>query len=194
MLFVQMSWAGDAIPQSAESITPLKKGDTISVDTWTTLTASLSSKDSKKPIVVVFYRGGWCPYCNTHLKDLQAIEPDIIKKGYALLAVSPDKPSTVNFHKTKKNLPITLVSNSDMSLALTFGIAFQVPKSLVNKYLNSYSIDLERDSGKDHNLLPVPSVFILNQSRVIQYVYTNANYKVRLSGVELLKVLDNTQE
>ncbi|MGL1900722.1 MAG: AhpC/TSA family protein [Fibrobacterales bacterium] len=190
ILLVQVSWANDAIPQSAENIAPLTIGDTVSVDTWNALTTTLNAKESKKPLVVIFYRGGWCPYCNSHLKELQAIESDIIKKGYTLLAVSPDKPSTVDAHKSKKKLPITLVSNSDMSLALDFGIAFQVPKSLVNKYLKSYSIDLEGDSGKKHNLLPVPSVFIIDRTRVIHYVYTNANYKVRLSGVELLKVLD----
>ncbi len=190
VLLMQVSWAGNSVPQKPENITPLKIGDTVSIATLNNTSKVLYQKVSEKPIVLIFYRGGWCPYCNVHLKELQGIEKDLTQKGYALIAVSPDKSSTLNAHKSKKSLHITMVSDSDMKLAQAFGVAFKVQKSMVKKYLDSYNIDIVRDSGKDHNLLPVPSVFVLNKSRVIQYVYTNANYKVRLSGVELLKALD----
>ncbi len=190
IILMQFSWAGIAVPQKPENIMPLQIGDTVSIATLNNTSPLLYQKLSEKPIVLIFYRGGWCPYCNVHLKELQGIEKNIIQKGYTLIAVSPDKSSTLNAHKSKKNLHITMVSDSDMKLAQAFGVAFKVQKSMVKKYLDSYSIDLVKDSGKNHNLLPVPSVFILNKSRVIQYVYTNANYKVRLSGAELLNVLD----
>lgn len=190
LFLIHIGWAGDSVPQKPENITPRMVGDTVSIATLNNTSVVLNQQLSKKPVVLIFYRGGWCPYCNIHLKELQEIEKDIIQKGYTVIGVSPDKLSTLNTHKSRKNLHITMVSDSKMKLAQAFGVAFQVQKSMVKKYLESYGIDLVKDSGEEHNLLPVPSVFVLNKSRVIQYVYTNVNYKVRLSGGELLKALD----
>ncbi|WFB37297.1 peroxiredoxin-like family protein [Kiritimatiellota bacterium B12222] len=139
-----------------------------------------------EPTVLVFYRGGWCPYCNRQLAALQEVMPELKEQGWKLLALSPDQPSELKKTTEKQSLEYSLVSDSQMEAAEAFGIAFQVDQPTVEKY-KTYEIDLVKSSGQTHQQLPVPSVFLVNGEGEITYVYSNPNYKERLSSAELLK-------
>lgn len=141
----------------------------------------------QKPAVLIFYRGGWCPYCTRHLGALAGIEKDLTAAGFQLLAISTDQPAKLREKPDHQALNYVLLSDSTMETAKAFGIAFQVPDELVAKYKNSFGVDLEAASGQTHHLLPHPAVFIVDTAGVIRFAHVNEDYKVRL---EPAKVLD----
>ncbi len=142
------------------------------------------------PTVVIFYRGGWCPYCNAHLSELASVEGEIKKRGYQIVAISPDTPEELVKTMGKDHLTYKLFSDSSAATIQKFGVAFRVDDATFTKYRDSYHIDLEHSSGQKHHILPVPSVFILDKLGKIIFVHSNPDYKVRLSGTELLKAID----
>ncbi len=174
---------GDSIPQKPEDISPLLIGETIPdirLQSVGGQTVSLSGEVAKKPTILVFYRGGWCPYCSRQLAELRTLEPDLEKMGYQLIAVSTDSPENLKSSLDKNQLNYTLLSDADVMGAKAFGLAFKAPAA--------YGATLEKSSnGKNtEKLLPVPAVFLLNQQGVIKFEYINPNFKERMSG-KLLK-------
>lgn len=146
---------------------------------------SLREMVSNKPTVIVFYRGGWCPYCNLHLADLKKIEKEITSLGYQIIAISADRPELLKATVIKNNLGYNLFSDSPMSATMAFGLAFKVDTETVTKY-KSVGIDLEADSGYKHHLLPAPAVYLVNTKGEIKFNYVNPNYKDRIDGGILL--------
>ena len=140
----------------------------------------LNQAISKKETILIFFRGGWCPYCNTHLGKLQSIESELLKLGFQIIAVSPDKPELLKANAEKRGLNYRLLSDNDMNASRSLGIAFRLDDETFIKYKNSYGIDIEIDSGYNHHLLPVPSVFIIGTDGAIKFSYINPNYKVRI--------------
>ena len=139
-----------------------------------------------RPTVLIFYRGGWCPYCNRHLSALVEIEGDLLAAGFQLIALSPDLPAKLREKPAQQKLNYTLLSDSAMEAARGFGIAFQVDDELVAKYKNSYKIDLEASSGATHHLLPHPAVFIVDASGIVRFAHVNTDYKTRLEPEKIL--------
>ncbi len=164
--------AGESIPAG-----PLKTVDGESFD--------LTAAAREQRLAVIYYRGGWCPYCNTHLAQLQEAEPELRALGYRILAISPDQPSKMKESLEKGAMTYTLLSDSSMDAAKAFGIAFEVDAATIKKY-EGYGIDLEAASGEAHHLLPVPSVFLVGTDGVIDFAYSNPDYKVRLEPAALL--------
>ena len=173
---------------SADKVTPLLISSEIpdvSLKTIEGETVDLRKVVSEKPTILVFYRGGWCPYCNRHLSELQKIEDEIYNIGYQLIAISPDRPEKLKTALMENELEYTLLSDSPMNVAKAFGIAFKVDSKTVERY-KSVGIDLESDSGYDHHLLPAPAVYILNTEGMVKFNYVNPNYRERINGDVLL--------
>lgn len=139
----------------------------------------------KDKTILIFYRGGWCPYCNTQLRDLATIAPQLSQEGYAIVGMTTDKVEEVEKTIVKHQAEYSIYSDSLMHAAKAFGIAFHVDSKTVVKY-RLFGINLEKASGQSHHLLPVPSVFITDRDRIIRYTYSNPDYKVRLRATELL--------
>jgi peroxiredoxin len=178
------------VPESATDISPLLIGEQVPETEVTSLEGtrtSLLSLVEEQPAVVIFYRGSWCPYCNVHLAALQEIETNILDYGYKIIAVSPDDISNLTKAIEKNSLSYTLVSDSDLALAKAFGIAFKAPQ----KYQDMLST---HSGGENTGLLPVPSVFIIDQEGTILFEYINPNYKERISSQMLLGVLKSLSE
>lgn len=140
---------------------------------------------ARRPTVLVIYRGGWCPYCTRHLQELAEVEPKLRELGYQIVAVSPDRPEELAKSIANDKLTYTLLSDSDIALAKAMGLAFRVDDPMYNR-LKGMGMDLERSSGRDHHVLPVPAVYLLDTVGVIHFAYWNPDYKTRLSGEELL--------
>jgi len=158
----------------------------VSVRTEAGAAVKLSDAIGGKPTVLIFYRGGWCPFCTRHLAALAEAEPELTAAGFQLLAISPDQPAKLRAKPSHQKLPYTLLSDSEMNATRAFGIAFKVDDALVGKYKNDYGIDLEGDSGQTHHLLPYPAVFIVDRAGVIRFVHVNPDYKVRMSPGEIV--------
>ena len=156
---------------SDEEVNPVLISSTIpDVSVKNTDGENLNLRDIVKdqPTIFVFYRGGWCPYCNSHLADLKKIEDDLAKEGYKVFAISADRPELLKKTMDKNELTYTLLSDAPMTAAKAFGIAFKMDDKTVERY-KSYDIDIEKDSGYDHHLLPAPAVFLVDQEGVIKF-------------------------
>lgn len=184
------------VVRSAEAIHPILIGSKVPELTLRTIDGELFNLNEairNKPTVLIFYRGGWCPYCNLQLGQIQEIEADIIKYGYQIIAISPDKPEKLIESIDKHKMNYLLLSDSNMSVAKAFGIAFNLDESIIKKY-EEYGIDLVDASGEKHYSLPVPSVFVIGTDGIVKFKYVNPNYKVRLDPNVLLSVVKVWQE
>lgn len=173
------------LPEKAEDISPLLIGETIPDEAVTTVdgqTVNLHKLLKEKPTVLIFYRGGWCPYCNHHLAEVGQAEAEILKLGYQIIAVSPDDVKHLQATEEKNKLNYQLLSDSKGLLTKATGIAFKAPERY-GKMLVEYS------SGDNAGFLPVPAVFVLNTKGEILFEYINPNYKERMPGDLLLAVL-----
>lgn len=175
-------------PNRAEDVNPLPAGNTLPNVTLHQVdgsaTRALDALDGK-PAVLVFFRGGWCPYCNRHLSSLRTIEADLQKLGFQLIAISPDSPQALRAGLKEHKAGYTLLSDSSATFISALGLAFKVDAKTREKY-KGYGIDLEKASGQDHFLLPVPAVYMVNGDGMIVYRYANPDYKVRMDNQELL--------
>ena len=179
------------VAQEPTDISPLLIGEkipSISLLDINGKPVDLQELAGRKQSILVFYRGGWCPYCNLHLADLQTIEPDILAAGYQIVAISPDSPESLSASVEKNKLNYILLSDNDAELIKAFGLAFKAPERYV-ELLNKSS------GGKNKDvLLPVPAVFILNKQGDILFEYINPDYKKRLKGSLLMAALKELKE
>lgn len=173
------------IPEKSEDISPLLFGEVIPDLTLTNRDGkrqALSSIIGEKPTILLFYRGGWCPFCNRQLSEVQKNESDIVKLGYQIVAISPDSPEELNKSINKNDLTYQLYSDADGSLTKAMGIAFKAPE-------RNQSMLVEKSGGLNDGFLPVPSVFVVDNERTILFEYINPDYKTRLSSDLLMAVL-----
>jgi len=177
-----------ALAQVAEKdidISPLLIGEKIpdvSVTSTEGLQTSLKTVLSEKPSILLFYRGGWCPYCNRHLSAVGEIESEIAASGYQIIAISPDSPKKLKGSKNKEKLGYNLFSDAKADLIKAMGIAFKAPERYTDKLL-SFS------GGHNSGFLPVPSAFIVDTDGIILFEYISPNYKQRITSNMLLAII-----
>ena len=155
---------------------------------------ALSDALARKPSVVIFYRGGWCPFCTRHLSALSEIRPDLEKNNIQLVAISIDQPEKLRETLGQHNLDYTLLCDSDAAAAKAFGIAFRVDDATVKLYKDSYKIDLDAASGLTHHLLPHPAVYVIATDGKIHFAHVNEDYKQRLPAAEILQAAKAAQK
>ena len=174
----------DKVFPSADKVEPLKVGDTVPSVTVKTLAGEdvdLRVLATRQPTVTVFYRGGWCPYCNKHLVELKDAMKGLEEMGYQVLAIGTDAFEKMKVTKEKEELPYTLLSDSATKAAAAFGIAFQLDPATVEKY-KGYGIDLSASEWQ----LPVPAVLVSRADGTIAFVHADPDYKKRLSTAAVL--------
>lgn len=144
----------------------------------------------KGKVILVFYRGQWCPYCNKYLQRLEDSLSFIKEKGATLVAITPELPENVSktIEKTKAEFPILYDEN--LKIMKAYEVEYQVPENTLSRYRNT-GIKLEENNGiKNGNYLPVPATYIINKDQMITYRHFDADYKKRPSVKELLKNLE----
>jgi peroxiredoxin len=151
---------------------------------------SLHSLLDKGPLVITFYRGAWCPYCNMELAALQAALPEITARGAQLVAISPQ--TAVNSRKavTQNELTFPILSDPGGAVAETFGLRFALPEDLVALY-KSFGNDLPTTNADPAWTLPMPGRFVVGTDGIIVYAEVNPDYTIRPDPSELLPVLDH---
>ncbi len=144
-------------------------------------------------IVLSFYRGGWCPYCNLELKALQDILGDLKALNANLIAISPQTPDASMSTKEKNKLSFEVLSDWDNSIAKEFGLVFPLAKELRPIY-ESFKIDIPTSNNDDSYELPMPATYVLNKDGVIIYSFVDEDYTKRLEPQEILDVIKENQE
>lgn len=137
-------------------------------------------------VVLIFYRGQWCPYCNRQLKKLEDSLQLIKEKGARLIAVSPEKPASISKTIEKTKASYSVLHDKEMKIMKAYGVAFEVDEKTVSRYKNA-EIDLAELNGqKDKVYLPVPAVYIISKEGTILYRYFDSDYKKRPSVQEII--------
>lgn len=179
--------AQTSIPKSATDIAPLLIGEKIpdiTLKSAENKDTQLASLFKNKKTVLVFYRGGWCPYCNLHLSALAEAEKQILALGYQIIAISPDAPENLKITAEKDKVKYTLLSDSKGDLIKAVGIFFEAPENY-KETINVHS------NGLNTSFLPVPSVFVVNTDSDILFEYISPDFKHRISSELLISVLKN---
>lgn len=142
----------------------------------------------KGKVVLVFYRGQWCPYCNKELSRLNDSIQLIRDKGATVVAVSPEQPENIakTVEKTKAEYPV--LYDEGLKIMKAYDVEFEVPENTLTRYRNS-GLDIEKNNGANGKYLPVPAVYIIDMEQTITYRFFDPDYKKRPSVKELLENL-----
>ncbi len=191
------AWGGEltdpgevAVPDDAADVRPLLPGAQAPAFRATNAYGEEFGFDPaalERPAVLIFYRGGWCPYCNLYWSELRKVEDELLALDLDLVFLSADSPAVLAEAVADSNErpAYHLLSDASSSIAVQFGIAFRVDDATYQRYLG-YDIDLERASGYEHHRLPAPATFIVGADGVIAFSYVNPDYKVRLHPAVLV--------
>jgi peroxiredoxin len=139
-------------------------------------------------LVLNFYRGGWCPYCNLELHALQQALPDIRASGADLVAISPELPDKAMDTQARHALEFEVLSDIGNRVSEAFGLTFELPEQLRPIY-TSIGIDIPAFNGDDSFVLPVPASYIVDSDGIIRHHFVNVDYTRRLEPDDLLQVL-----
>lgn len=140
----------------------------------------VNSKDLLKDgnLVIIFYRGAWCPFCNTYLRSLQKSLPDITAAGGKLIAISVENPDASMAVAKKNEVGFTVLSDPGLETARKFGIVYQLPAETDEKY-KTYGIDLAKRNAMDKPELPLSATYVVNKKGKIVYAFLETDYKKR---------------
>ena len=144
---------------------------------------------NKGPVVVSFYRGAWCPYCNLELKALNDFLPQFKTKSAQLVAISPQLPDQTLTTAQKNELEFDVLSDIGNKVAQQFGLLFTLDKRIQELY-TGFGIDFEHTYGDKTYQLPLPATYVINQEGVITYAFLNEDYTLRAEPCDVMTALD----
>ncbi len=192
LIFMLATAGADEVASDAWSINPLLIGASAPAFEAVSADGSLFQFDPgqlNRPALIIFYRGGWCPYCNLHWAELRKIEDQLLAMDIDLIFISADHPAVLAESLEEDEKPkYHLLSDNQLEVAKKFGIAFHVSDKEVKRLLG-FGHDIEAASGLDHHNLPTPSVFVVNTDGVIKFKFITPDYKVRLHNDVLMAAI-----
>lgn len=139
-------------------------------------------------LVISFYRGGWCPFCNLELSALQGILPELKELNTDLVAISPETPDNSLTTSEKNELQFSVLSDIDNLYAKSLGLVFQLPEDL-RKIYHSFNINVDKHNNNLDYELPMPATFIVNKNREILYSFAPEDYTERLDPKKIIAIL-----
>jgi len=186
-----------AIAESAEQVSPLMNGQyvpmNIEVTTATGKKLTLKKVLNNKKAVLFFYRGGWCPFCNTQMGQLKKVESKLQDFGFQLIGISTDNEQNLQKSIGKHQLNYQLLADFNSQISQRFGLAYFTSEDVTKRYLKVLKLKnpLQKNAaGKERLILPVPAIYVVDSQGLVQFNYVNPNYKVRLHEELLLKAAE----
>ena len=149
---------------------------------------NLKDELKKGPVVLVFYRGAWCPFCNMHLHALQKALPQFKKYGAQLITVTPQTPDKSAAQIKKDGYPFEVLSDLDSKVMQDYKLYFELPADLIAVY-KKHELDIEAFNGKGRNVLPVPGSFVIDKKGVVRAMQAQTDYKVRMEPAVIIETL-----
>lgn len=187
-----MNDATNALVAAKHANQALKTGDIIKDFTLTnalgqnrTLTDLLGDGN----VVLLFYRGGWCPYCNMELQALQSVLPQIKATGSQLVAISPELPDSALDTMEKNELEFEVLSDLDNNVAKSLNLVFTMPEELRDLYHNQFNIHVDKANGNKDYELPMAATYVINSKREIVFDWISEKYTERLEPEVLIEYL-----
>ncbi len=182
------------IATSAQEVQPVKTGEMapgFTVRTVDNEPFEFDPANLDAPVILITFRGGWCPYCNLHLSELRHVVPELEAKGIDVYFLSGDRPELLYASLKKETqedidgLGYTILSDANIEAALALGIAFKVADESVAR-MEDRGTDLGNSSMARFRALPVPAVYMIDRSGRVVYSFVEPDYKVRLPAEDLL--------
>ncbi|MEV4786212.1 peroxiredoxin-like family protein [Streptomyces tuirus] len=187
-----MQRAGQELADSGQANHALTVGDKaphFTLPSATGQTLDLDALLAEGPVVLTFYRGAWCPYCNIALRSLQQHHDAITARGARLLAVSPQIPDESLTLAEKHDLAFDVLSDLGSHTAKQFGLAFDLPDDLTAVY-DKLGFDLQRVNDGHPRTLPLPATYVIDRDGVIRWAFVNTDYTTRAEPTDILAALD----
>ncbi len=190
---VRYGHADVPVALTAADIQPLKPGQKaprFTVETVDNQRFDFDPRKLERPVVLIAFRGGWCPFCNMHLSELRDVVPEISNMGVDVLFLSGDRSELLVkslSRETQEGIEgrgYTILSDANAQAAIALGIAFKASDRTIERRLEKGD-DIRQSSMARHGVLPVPAVFAINRDGIITYAYANPDYKIRISADEL---------
>ncbi|MCV9388412.1 peroxiredoxin-like family protein [Reichenbachiella ulvae] len=148
----------------------------------------LSEQLEKGPVVLMFYRGYWCPYCNKQLSEMQDSLKFISERGGAVVAVTPEQPEYIEETVNQTDASFKIIHDKDLQIMKSFGVAYKMEDALVKKYKRN-GLDVAQTNGDNGTYLPVPATYIINSDGSILFAFYDPDYKKRATVSKILKNL-----
>lgn len=148
----------------------------------------LSEVLSQGPVVLTWYRGGWCPYCNITLRHLQQRLQDFKNAGANLIALTPELADNSLSTQEKNQLQFEVLSDIDNKVAKKYGIVFTLTEDVAKTYKQAF--DLESYNGNDSNELPLAATYVIDKQSIIRYAFLDAEYRNRAEPDDILTALE----
>ena len=149
---------------------------------------SLAGAIKNGPVVLSFYRGGWCPYCNLELRALQKALPDFTALGTSLIAVSPQTPDQSLSTAEKNNLAFAVLSDTSSSIAKAYGIAFNLAEELRPIY-TKFGQALPDRNGDGSWVLRLPATYVIDRDGISAFAYVDVDFRNRLEPATITATL-----
>jgi len=153
----------------------------------------LGEEIKKGPVVIIFYRGFWCPVCNKHLKSMQDSLKLIEATGARVIAVSPEKPEYLDKMAEKTKAEFTLLYDEDYKIADAYDVTFAPSGMQIFTYNVALGAKLKKTHSDDSQRLPIPATYIVNEDGLIIWRQFDHNYKKRSSAKEIIKALEENR-
>jgi peroxiredoxin len=179
------------IAESAGQATPITVGDTapsVTLQDGNGGDVVLGELLAKQKSAVIFYRGGWCPFCNKHLSEVASLQKEIAAAGYQVIGINADRPEEVLKSVEQRNYAFTILSDSDLKAARAFGVAFKLDDDTTAKY-KGYGIKLLDSAGEPRYSLPVPAFYLIDTTGKVTFEHHNPDYTKRISKEDILKAI-----
>ncbi|KDC55140.1 peroxiredoxin-like family protein [Pseudoalteromonas sp. S3431] len=144
----------------------------------------------KGPVIISFYRGGWCPYCNLELKALNDYLPQFKTQSAQLVAISPQLPDETLSTAQKNNLEFDVLCDVSNKVAEQFGLLFTLDERIQALY-TQFGIDFEHYYGDKSFKLPLPATYVINQEGVITYAFLSEDYTLRAEPIDVMAALES---
>lgn len=148
---------------------------------------SLGEYLQKGPVVLTWYRGGWCPYCNLTLHRLQQELPEFKAAGANLLALTPELPDKSLTTQEKHNLSFEVLSDIGNKVAREYGIVFRLTPEVAANYQSNF--DLHGFNGDESDELPMAATYVIDRDGTVRYAFLNADYRNRAEPAEIIRAL-----
>lgn len=140
------------------------------------------------PVIITFYRGGWCPYCNLELQAYQKELANIKAQGATLVAITPERPDSSLSTAEKNKLEFEVLSDVNSEYAKRLGLVFSLPEELRSIYL-SFGINVEQHNGEGQFDLPLAATFVVAKDGTVASAFVDADYTARQEPSELINIL-----
>jgi len=150
---------------------------------------SLETLVNKGPVVVTFYRGSWCPYCNIQLKAMQSRLADIHALGAQLVAISPQVPDNSLDKDEISKMDFIVLSDQNASVASQYGVAWKVPEFLKDHMKIDRGLELESINNGNADILPIPATYVIGKDGIITWRHLDVDYRTRAEPEDIINAL-----